>query len=70
MDEAAAFAIKGEGAENRPHDGDKASENNIGSSAEETPDSEYQISVTYTLTELAITCDTSMLRRSCLLTLH
>ncbi|XP_044063580.1 zinc finger protein 729 isoform X1 [Siniperca chuatsi] len=38
MDEAAAAAIKEDGAEKKPHNGDRTSENNVGPSAEDTAD--------------------------------
>ncbi|XP_044063582.1 zinc finger protein 271 isoform X3 [Siniperca chuatsi] len=40
MDEAAAAAIKEDGAEKKPHNGDRTSENNVGPSAEDTADIE------------------------------
>lgn len=44
MDEAAASAaIAEDGAEKRPHDEDGASENHVGSSAEDTADGEYPV---------------------------
>lgn len=41
MDEAAAPAITVDGAEKRPDSGDRASENDVCTSAEETADSKY-----------------------------
>lgn len=45
MDEAAAAAITEDGAGKRPHRGDTASENTVGSSAEDTDDGKYPAAV-------------------------
>lgn len=54
MDEAAAAATTEDGAEKRPHNGDTASENYVGSSSEDSADSKYLVAVIQTLTELSI----------------
>lgn len=54
MDEASAAAITDDGAGKRPLHGDTASENNVGSSADDPGDGKYPVAVIQTLTELPI----------------